>query len=134
MQSSLENIGNNRSIWEIITNTYPQPTATTQPAVPATGMTAAIPVTTVQPEAETVTRWQMANIIALLTIRKNMKEHLRIRIANLRTASIAFNTIREMFEEKTKTEYYCILNNVIQLPFDDRTTTIENFIEDFDKR
>ena len=63
-----------------------------------------------------------------------MKELLRIRITNQRDAALAFNTIREIFEGKTKTEYYSILNNVIQPPFDDRNMTIENFIEDFDKR
>ena len=50
------------------------------------------------------------------------------------TACDAFKALKAQYEGKTATDLGTILNSVTRMTFDDRTTTIEDHISDYDKR
>jgi transposase InsO family protein len=110
-------IGNDADnrLWDVVTGDYKKPTGN-------------------KPEEIKETRkWKDANMIALLTIRKNVSEDVRARIGTMGLAKDAFEELKKAFEGKMATEFYTLLEGLTSQQFDDRKTTIEEHIAEYER-
>jgi hypothetical protein len=73
------------------------------------------------------------NALAILTIRKNCSEDVKSRFGVLESASDIWEELKRAFERKTVTEYYSLLASINNYPSDDRTTTLNTYITEYER-
>jgi hypothetical protein len=69
-----------------------------------------------------------------LTIRKNCYDEVKCRFGVVELASDIWKELKKAFEGKTVTEYYTLLGSINNCPFDDRITTIDAYITEYERR
>ena len=74
-----------------------------------------------------------ANYVALLTMRKNYDDYVQARIGSLTEAKEAYDELKTAFEGKTITEFYTLLSSILDIPYDDRKTTIDEHITKYER-
>lgn len=86
-------------VWDVVTGGYGKPEESVTPKEKRT--------------------WKDANVVALLTIRKNCKDNVRAGIDSIGSAKDAYNELKKAYEGKTSTEVYSLLNSISTIQFDD---------------
>ena len=76
-------------------------------------------------------QWREANVVALLTIKKNCDEEVRARIGGFREAKEAYEELKKAYEGKSVTELGALMKSVTRMHFDDRKTTIQDHIAEY---
>jgi len=112
------------SIWDIVTGVLKNPVA---------GLTAA------QMENSTDTGkngiiWRCDNSFAILTMKRNWELEVIDTIGLTRSAYEAYTELKAKYEGKTVTDSGAVLANIVRFNFDDRTTTIDDHVVEFDQR
>ena len=77
--------------------------------------------------------WKDADAAALLTIEKNCEENIQARIGNCVTAAEEYKELKKAYEGRTMTEFYALLESLTSIPFDDRTTSINEHISNYER-
>lgn len=77
--------------------------------------------------------WTKYNFFAIITM-KNTEPEVVTRFGLCRLASEAYGILRSLYEGKTLTDLGAILANVTKLEFDDRKSTIDEHINEYEKR
>ena len=78
--------------------------------------------------------WLKADKFALLTMQKNCESEPLAKIEMCTTAKDAYEALKSQYEGKTATDIGTIIHDVFRMTYDDRTTTINDHITDYDKR
>lgn len=76
-------------------------------------------------------QWREANVVALLTIKKNCDEEVRARIGGFREAKAAYEELKKAYEGKSVTELGALMKSVTRMHFDDRKTSIQDHIAEY---
>jgi hypothetical protein len=69
----------------------------------------------------------------LLTMRKNSQDDIKARICNLTSAKYAYAELKKAYEGKTATEFYALLDSLISVSFDDRKSSIEEHVTNYER-
>jgi len=97
-----------------------------------------LPSGTTAPNPSTVEnntgKWQRANNQALAVMVHNCEGTAESAILMERDVHTAWKRLREQYEGKTRTNLTALLNAVIKLQFDDRTASIDEYINEFQTR
>jgi hypothetical protein len=99
-------------VWDVVTGSYEKPTATT---------------------GRELRSWKDANAVALLTMRKNCEDDVKARIGNLTSAKDAYAELKKAYEGKTATEFYALLDSLTSISFDDRKSSIEEHVTNYER-
>ena len=81
---------------------------------------------------EAIRNWKDANSIALLTIRRNCEDDVRVRIGSLTNAKDAYNELKKAYEGKIATEFYILLDS-LPTTYDDWKNIIEEHIASYER-
>jgi hypothetical protein len=63
--------------------------------------------------------WTDANIVAILTMIKNSKNHLKVRMGNLTFAQDVYVKLKKASEKKTGMKFYILFYSQTSISFDD---------------
>jgi len=105
----ITDIDDRHDVWDLITGDFRKPTQAAEGKI-----------------------WQKANDLTLLTILKNCKDNVRSRIGTYELAKDAYDELKKVYESKTATEFYALLNSLTNIAFDDRKATIEEHITHYE--
>jgi len=97
-------------VWDVVTGSYAKPGET---------------------DKKEYKQWREANVVALLTIKKNCDEEVRARIGSFREAKEAYDELKKAYEGKSVTELGALMKSVTRMHFDDRKTTIQDHIAEY---
>ena len=81
-----------------------------------------------------IAREEGTNRFALLTIEKNGETEPLSKIELCDNSHDAYLALKNQYEGKTVTDLETVVQRVFNFPFDDRYTTIEDHITEFDTR
>ena len=90
--------------------------------------------TNTEKSADAGTQWQKDNNFAILTMKQNCEPEVVDIIGLTRNANDVYNELKAKYEGKSVTDLGAVLANVIRLIYDDRTSTINEQVVDFDLR
>jgi len=110
-------------VWEVVTGGYPKPAALVEAAPTAAG----------EEKRKQIRLWKDTDAVALLTIEKNCTEDLQARIGNCDTAADAYQELKKAFEGKTTTEFGALLDSFVSVQFDDRKTSVAEYIAHYER-
>jgi len=96
-------------VWDVVTGSYKKPDETDKK----------------------YKQWREANVVALLTIKKNCDEEVRARIRSFREAKEAYEELKKAYKGKSVTELGMLMKSVTRMHFDDRKTTIQDHIAEY---
>jgi len=106
-----------------MTGGYPKPAALVEAAPTAAG----------EEKRKQIRLWKDTDAVALLTIEKNCTEDLQARIGNCDTAADAYQELKKAFEGKTTTEFGALLDSFVSVQFDDRKTSVAEYIAYYER-
>lgn len=78
--------------------------------------------------------WKKASMKAKIFMMYNCEEAAKAKIMLCSTAKDAWDSLRSSYEGKTRTNLHYLLTSVTNMKYDDRTTSIDAHIADFEKR
>ena len=78
--------------------------------------------------------WQRANYFCVLLMYKNAEDEPHNKISLFKDAAQAYKALRSAYEGKTVTDLGTVVNEVMKITYDDRSTTIEKHINTYDKK
>jgi len=111
------------SIWDIVIGDIKDPAAgTTTKAGKGTD------------DGKKALAWKRDNSFAILTMKRNCEPEVLDTIGLTRNAHGAYNELKAKYEGKTVTDLGAVLANIVRFTYDDRNTTIEEHVTEFDKR
>lgn len=109
------------SIWEIVTGEITDPTGGSE-------------IKAEKSDTKTRRQWKRDNDFAILTMKRNCEPEVVSIIGLSRNAHEAYQELQAKFEGRTVTDLGAVLSNITHLIYDDRKTTIEDHITEFEKR
>jgi hypothetical protein len=118
--------------WDIVRGTVTEPKGKAKAVAKdekAKGVSETAATTTV-PETE----WKKANFFAILTMKKNCEPNILPKIGITKDAQQAYKNLREYYEGKIVTDLRSILASVVKSTNDDRLKTINEHIENFERK
>lgn len=77
--------------------------------------------------------WQRANFFAGLAIIKNSKPYIQSRIRAKVTARQTYNKLKKAFKEKMVIEFWVLYASILNHYFNNRKTTIREYISAYEK-
>ena len=98
--------------WHILTGKYPKPDDS---------------------DEDGLQMWEDVNGVVRLTIINNCEPEVRARIRGLSTAKEAYEELKKAYEGKSVIELGALMKSVTRLNFDDRKTTIQEHITDYER-
>jgi len=78
--------------------------------------------------------WRRDNSFAILAMKRNCETKVIDTIGLTRSAHEAYTELKAKYEGKTVTDLGAVLANIVRFTFDDRTTTIDEHVAEFDQR
>jgi hypothetical protein len=117
------------TIWDIVNGTYPYP----EEKFSIKEKEAESSVTKGSPR-DKIREWTQANFFAILTMRKNCEEAVLSKFGMKRTAKEVWDTLKSLYEGKTVTDYGTLLCSISKLTNNDRESTIEDHISEYERR
>jgi hypothetical protein len=126
---SMHTVGNGYTIWDIVNGTYPYP----EEKISIKEKEAESSVTKGSPR-DKIREWTQANFFAILTMRKNCQEAALSKFGMKRTAKEVWDTLKSLYEGKTATDYGTLLCSISKLIYNDRESTIEDHISEYERR
>ena len=85
-------------------------------------------------EKEYQREWKRANYFCMLIICKNAEDEPHNKISLFKDAHQAYKALQSAYEGKTVTGLGTVVNEVMKITYDDRSTTIEEHINLYDKK
>ena len=80
------------------------------------------------------TDWKVANYFAVLTMKENCEPAVSSKIGITKDAYQAYKNLKSHYEGKTVTDLGVLFASVVKLEYDDRSHTIEEHIEEFERK
>ena len=128
MALTMHDIGEG-TIWDIVAGTLKLPVKM-EGSGAAGSSTEQAPATTILTDAE----WTKANYFAILTRKKNCETFISAKIRITKDAHQAYKNLKANYEGKTVTNLEVLLASITKLTYDDRSSTIEDNIAEFEKK
>ena len=127
MALTMHDIGEG-TIWDIVAGTLKSPVK-----VEASGAAGS---STGKASASTLTddEWTKAKYFPILTMKKNCEVSISAKIGINKDAHQAYKNLKAKYEGTTVTDLGVLLASITQLTYDDRSTTIEEHIAEFEKK
>ena len=85
-------------------------------------------------EKEYQREWKRANYFCMLIMCKNADDEPHNKISLFKDAHQAYKALQSAYEGKTVTDLGTVVNEVMKITYDDRSTTIEEHINHYDKK
>ena len=85
-------------------------------------------------EKEYQREWKRANYFCMLVMCKNAEEEPHNKISLFKDAHQGYQALQSAYEGKTVTDLGTVVNEVMKITYDDRSTTIEDHISNYDKK
>ena len=85
-------------------------------------------------EKEYQREWKRANYFCMLVMCKNAEEEPHNKISLFKDAHQGYKALQSAYEGKTVTDLGTVVNEVMKITYDDRSTTIEDHISNYDKK
>ena len=78
--------------------------------------------------------WRQDNNFAILTMKRNCELNVLDAIGLTRSAHEVYIELKAKYEGQTVTDLGAVLANIMRFTYDDRNSTIEEHVTEFDKR
>jgi hypothetical protein len=66
-------------------------------------------------------------------MQKNWEDNIRVRIGNLTIAKDAYDELKKAYEGKYAIEFYALLNSLTSVSYDDRKSSIEEHLTNYER-
>lgn len=127
MALTIHDIGDG-TIWDIVAGTLKSPVKI-EASGTAGSSTGKAPATTL-----TNAEWTKANYFAILTMKKNCEISISAKIGITKDAHQAYKNLKANYEGKPVTDLGVLLASITKLTYDDRSSTIEEHIAEFERK
>ena len=128
MALTMHDIGDG-TIWDIVSGTLKSPIKIEASGASGSS-TGKAPANTTLTDSE----WTKANYFAILTMKKNCEISISANIGITKDAHQAYKNLKANYEGKTVTDLGVLLASITKLTYDDRSSTIEEHIAEFEKK